>query len=206
MNPPEPEVGKVAPQPAPPRKSRAGLVALVLILLVVVAGGATAYYYAFYLPATPREVLKQFLAFQQKNDYEGTYRFLSTKTRTFFPAETWKSMNEMQAPMRAQMSVDYTVGQPNLAGAECRIPVTAQRSYKSVPKGVPPSLARPRTTTDTILLVKEKAGWKVALIEGQIEQYLDAMRKRGARKGELDQARQALEKMFSQPYQQGVPR
>jgi len=209
MTTPESGGGNAAPQPRPrpARKTRAGLAVLVAAILIVLAGGGAAYYYFLYLPATPKAVLTEYLALEQKNDYDGTYRFLSERSRKFYSPEKWKADQALQTQMMAQWKItaEHTViGEPKRSGDTCRIPVTTKTTMAVA---VPGSTDGPTTETATLpyILVKEKTGWKIAFIEQIIEQSVEAMRQKGVSDEEIEQTRKALEEMFKEPPPEGQP-
>jgi len=199
MNPPEPGV---ASQPPPaPRKSRARAVGLILALVIVLAGAATAYYYLFYLPATPKAVLAQYLALGEKGDADGTYRFLSERSRKFLPAGEWKAKMAESATVRAQLTVAYTVGEPRYTGSQCRVRVNQKTSFKNPPKWMPPA-AKSSSTETTVVLVKEKGGWKVGLVEQTVQENIERMSKSGLySKKQIEDATKRLNAFFDRPYQ-----
>jgi hypothetical protein len=203
MTDPAPEVEKAAPQP-PQRKSRAGLVGLIVALLIVLGGGGVGYYYFLYLPGTPHAVLTEYLALEESGDYEGTYRFLSQRSRGTFSLNEWKAINQTQSPLRAQFSVEYTLGEPKRFDSRCRIPVTAKVHVKEPPPGAAGAEVSQASTLPYIL-VKEKTGWKVALIEQTIEQNAESMRQQGYSEKDIKEATQALEAMFKQTPAEGQP-
>jgi hypothetical protein len=163
--PPESSPAKPAAEEKP-RKS--GKTVWLALIIVVVVGMAVASY-IFLLKPGPDQVVKQYLAAENAQDYKLIKTLLTKESAAMLPPDDQLPKPD---PAKKQNMPAFDIGKAKTEGGKTSVPVTVQASQ---------DMGMPAQTID-VIVVKEEGKWKIDL-KATLQQAMEKAMSGGGMQG-----------------------